>query len=681
MAERVSSAKAPAKGQKRSGRKSPQLEANKASSARKTADADKGAGTGGAGKEKAKSSDPFLQFAGRWQEAWADGMNGWLQQGGLNPFLNNRHRETVAPKEACPPTDVEPAAKLTSVDRLIHVMLGQAMGGVSPASLGLAWMDWGAHLAMSPGKQAHLLEKAQRKVARLALRHMRGLHHGEPQPPCIQPLPHDHRFDDPAWGEPPFDAIYQSFLLLQQWWHNATTDVRGASKHSLDMVNFISRQMLDMYSPSNNILTNPELLRTTMEQGGDNLLRGFLNAVEDWELAAAGHPPAGAEEYRPGKTVATTEGEVVYRNRLIELIQYKPATEKVAAEPVLIVPAWIMKYYILDLEPQNSLVKYLVDRGHTVFMISWKNPTAEDRDLSMDDYLDFGIMKAVKAIETIVPGKKIDAVGYCLGGTLLAIAAAYLGRKGDGPLSSVTLLAAQTDFTDAGELKLFIDESQLTFLDDLMWDQGYLDTKQMAGAFHMLRSQDLIWSRLVHENLMGERAPMNALMAWNADATRMPYRMHSEYLRHMFLNNDLFEGRYEAFGHHVSLSDIRAPLFVVSTETDHVAPWKSVYKINLISDAPITFVLTSGGHNAGIVSEPGHPHRHFRVSTREPSARYVSPDTWLERTPVNKGSWWPAWVDWLDALSSGQEPPPPMGRAGTDYVPLAPAPGHYVLQP
>ena len=675
MAARTSSAK--------TGSKSPQLEANKASTARKAAPAGakKHSDKDETGSENA--ANPFLDMAEKWQSAWADGVTGLMErQRNLNPFLNNRHPEQVRPKEeGCPPTDVEPAAKLTSVDRLLHVMIAQAMGGVSPASLGLAWMDWGAHLAMSPGKRAHLMEKAQRKFARLALRHMKSLRTGEAQPPCIQPLPHDHRFDDAAWREPPYDVMYQSFLLMQQWWHNATTDVRGASKHSLDMVNFVSRQILDMYSPSNNILTNPELFKKTVEEGGDNLWRGFLNAVEDWERNAAGHPPAGAENYRPGKTVAVTEGEVVYRNRLIELIQYKPTTEKVGAEPVLVVPAWIMKYYILDLEPQNSLVKYLVDRGHSVFMISWKNPTAEDRDLSMDDYLDFGVMKAIKAVEAIVPDSKIDAVGYCLGGTLLSIAAAYLGRNGDGPLNSVTLFAAQTDFSEAGELKLFIDDSQLTFLDDMMWDQGYLDTKQMAGAFHMLRSQDLIWSRLVHENLMGERAPMNALMAWNADATRMPYHMHSEYLRHMFLNNDLFEGRYEAFGHHVSLSDIRAPLFVVSTETDHVAPWKSVYKINLVADVPITFVLTSGGHNAGIVSEPGHPHRHFRISTRGPSQRYVSPESWLERTEPEEGSWWPAWVNWLDDLSSGKVDPPSMGVPGTDYAPLSPAPGHYVLQP
>ena len=442
----------------------------------------------------------------------------------------------------------------------------------------------------------------------------------------------------------------------------------------------MARQLLDMVSPVNFIATNPEVLRTTVEENGRNLIRGAMNAFADWERTLGGKPPAGAEAFQPGQQVAATQGQVVWRDRLIELIQYAPVTEQVRAEPILIVPAWIMKYYILDLSPNNSLVKYLVDRGHTVFMISWHNPTAEDRDLGLDDYLRQGFLSALKAVRAIVPGRKINAAGYCLGGTLLAMAAAYLAREEDGVLNSVTLLAAQTDFTEAGELTLFVDDSQLNYLEDIMWDQGYLDTKQMAGAFQLLRSNDLVWSRVVHEYLMGRRPPMIDLMAWNADATRMPYRMHSEYLRRLFLNNDLFEGRYKIDGTPIALSDIRAPMFVVSTEQDHVAPWRSVYKINLMTDTEVTFVLTSGGHNAGIVSEPGHHDRHFRLASRPAGENYADPDTWAEATPLTQGSWWPAWAEWLENRSSGRVAPPPLGAPDSGYPALGPAPGRYVLE-
>jgi polyhydroxyalkanoate synthase len=542
-----------------------------------------------------------------------------------------------------------------------------------------AYLDWAVHLANSPGKQGELFEKAIRKSVRFNS-YLGALLSGKADEPCIAPLPQDHRFSAAQWQKPPFSVYYQAFLLLQQWWHNATDGVEGVSDHHRDVVAFSTRQLLDVFSPANFPLTNPEVLEATIASGGMNLVRGFQNLFEDWERAVLGKPPVGVEKFRVGKEVAVTPGKVIYRNRLIELVQYSAATKTVYPEPILIVPAWIMKNYILDLSPDNSMVRFLVDQGHTVFMISWKNPTESDRDLGMDDYLELGVTSALEAIRTILPDEKVHAVGYCIGGTLLAISAAALGRDNKDWLKSVTLFAAQTDFTEAGELMLFIDQSQVSYLEDLMWDKGYLDTSEMAGAFQLLRSSDLIWSRIVHEYLMGERTPMIDLMAWNADSTRMPYRMHSEYLRKLFLNNEFAEGHYQVGDKPVALTDIRVPIFAVGTESDHVSPWRSVYKINLLTDTEVTFLLTSGGHNAGIISEPGHPGRHHRVAKKREGEVYIGAEQWFDITPVKDGSWWPTWQTWLARHSGKKTRPPEAGRVEDGYAPLCDAPGTYVLE-
>jgi polyhydroxyalkanoate synthase len=564
-------------------------------------------------------------------------------------------------------------------DRLLRARVGRLSFGLSPPGLLLVTLDWLVHLGFSPGKQRDLVRKLLRKALRFGCYTARAAFQPD-APPAIEPLPQDQRFADPAWRSWPFNLWQQSFLLAQQWLHNATTGVRGVSRHDEQVVTFIGRQLLDIFAPTNWPWTNPEVIRATCEQAGANLLRGAANFLEDWERAVLDRKPAGADAYPVGRAVAVTPGRVIYRNRLIELIQYAPATDAVQAEPVLIVPAWIMKYYILDLSPDNSLVKYLVDRGHTVFAISWKNPGRDDGDLGLEDYRTLGLMEALAAVSAVVPGRNVHAVGYCLGGTLLAIAAAALARDGDDRLRTVTLLAAETDFHEPGALSLFIDETEVSFLEDLMWDQGFLDTRQMAGAFQLLRSNDLIWSRMVRDYLLGAREPMTDLMAWNADGTRLPSRMHSEYLRGLFLRNDLAEGHYRVGGRPVTLADIRVPLFAVSTIKDHVAPWRSVYKIHLLTDTDLTFVLTAGGHNAGIVSEPGHPRRCYQMASRAEGDRYIDPDTWQAVTPTHEGSWWPAWQGWLEGHSSGPGPVPGMGAPDRGYPPLAPAPGTYVLQ-
>jgi polyhydroxyalkanoate synthase len=443
------------------------------------------------------------------------------------------------------------------LDALTRSGLGRVTQGLSPAAMTQAYMDWLVHLAISPGKQQELREKAQRKLTRLLL-HETQLTRGA-STPCIEPLPQDERFKHPDWQRPPFLSYYQSFLLLQQWWWNATTGVHGVTRHHEYMVTFFARQWLDMFSPSNFLSTNPEVLSETVRTAGMNLAQGAANLWEDALTQATGKPPVGAEQFQVGKNLALTPGKVILRDRLIELIQYAPQTATVHPEPVLIVPSWIMKYYILDLSPANSLVKYLVDAGHTVFMLSWKNPGAEDRDLGMDNYLRDGVLAALDAVSSVVRGHKINAVGYCLGGTLLGIAASALARDGDTRLNSLSLLASELDFTEPGELSLFVDESQIAFLEDAMWTQGYLDGKQMAGAFALLNSRDLVWSKMIHSYLMGQRAPLTDLMAWNIDATRLPYRMHSEYLRQLYLNNDLAEGNYRVGGRPVALTDIRVP--------------------------------------------------------------------------------------------------------------------------
>jgi polyhydroxyalkanoate synthase len=583
------------------------------------------------------------------------------------PSLARQRAQLTAPGgyEAEPPADV---------DRLLHAIMAEATQGIAPSSLALALLDWLMHLAMSPGKWQQLVQKAFKKNL-LWLSYASHASLGLPCAPCIEPLAQDRRFRNELWQSWPYNIVQQAFLLNQQWWHNVTTGIDGVTRHHEQMVSFAARQLLDMLSPLNFVATNPEVSEAVLREGGASFVRGALNFTEDLRRRAVGEQPVGTELFRPGFEVAATPGQVVFRNRLIELIQYAPATGAVHAEPILIVPAWIMKYYILDLSPHNSLVRYLVEHGHTVFMISWHNPQSSDSELGMDDYVRDGVMAAFGAVGHLVQGHRINAVGYCLGGTLLAITAAALATSGRQLINSMTLLAAQTDFSEAGELMLFIDEGQIDWLEDLMWQQGYLDNRQLAGAFKLLRSRDLVWSVAVNQYLLGRRAPMTDLMAWNADSTRMPRRMHSDYLRHLFLRNDLASGRYRVAGEPVALTDIGKPLFVVATMGDHVSPWRSVHKIHLVPNCDITFVLTSGGHNAGIISEPGHRGRSYYIANRPQGACYLDPDTWVAAAEQRDGSWWPAWLSWLDQMSAGG-----MVAARQLEGGLGPAPGSYVLE-
>jgi len=584
---------------------------------------------------------------------------------------SEQRREASTWQGGTRPRYPEASVEHAHIDLALNAALGRLTGYVSPAALAGAWQDWANHLLLSPAKQMELGVQAISNLQRW-LQYSASAMFGTAAEP-VQPLAQDKRFNDPLWHAWPWNQISQGFLLTQQWWHRATSGVRGVSAHHSDVVTFITRQMLDGIAPSNFIATNPVAQQVTLASGGQNLLNGLLRAGTDLRRAFAG--TSAPVSYLPGRDVAITPGKVVVENHLIELLRYDPVTPQVHGVPLLVVPAWIMKYYILDLSPHNSLVRYLVEHGHTVYMISWKNPQADDRDLSLDDYRRLGVMAALDAVVRETGAPQVNACGYCLGGTLLAIAAAAMARDGDERLASITLLAAQVDFTEPGELSLFIDESQVSFLEAVMWQQGYLDTRQMSGAFQLLRSNDLIWSRRLRHYLLDIPDHDNDLASWNADATRMPCRMHSQYLRHLFLKNSLASARLLVDGRPVSLTDIHIPIFAVGTMTDHVAPWRSVYKIIPLSDTSVTFLLTTGGHNAGVVSPPGKPGRSYQVSTHEHDGPYVDPDTWQAETRQREGSWWPAWEHWLARQAGAWVDPPPPPRSLRD------APGNYVLQP
>jgi polyhydroxyalkanoate synthase len=569
-------------------------------------------------------------------------------------------------------------ASFHTIDRALRAAEARLTHGISPTAVGGAWFDWAVHLSRAPGKRMELAARAWTEGLRWLL-WLRIAATRQDPPPLIAPTDGDTRFTDPAWQAFPFNAMAQAHLLAEAWWRAATRGVPGLAQAHADRVAFMLRQMVDVLAPSNLPWINPAIAEHTIAEAGTNLLRGAANWIDDLERSLTGAPPPGTEAFRPGREVAITPGRVVFRNDLMEVIQYDPGTETVHAEPVLIVPAWIMKYYILDLSPENSLVRWLVAQGFTVFMVSWKNPDARDRDTALDDYRRRGVMAALDAVSTILPDRRIHACGYCLGGTILAIAAATMARDGDERLASMTLLAAQTDFAEAGELMLFVDESQLAFLEDMMWDRGFLDTHQMSGAFQALRTNELVWSRLMRDYVLGERRAVNDLLAWNSDQTRMPARMHGEYLRGLFLENRLTAGRFAVEGRVIALSDIGVPIFAVGTAKDHIAPWRSVYKVSLFSDTDVTFVLASGGHNAGIVSEPGHAGRQFQIMTRTHAERYLDPDSWAAVAPHRDGSWWTDWAGWLaTAGSMGMVAPPPMGAPDRGLPPLDAAPGSYV---
>jgi len=561
---------------------------------------------------------------------------------------------------------------LRDLDQRLRGRFARLTGGQSPWAALQAWEDWLFHLSVSPARQMELWWRWSEALKALA----ESSTATEQKDWAFLPEPGDRRFRSAGWNRPPFHLLAQSHLAAEAQWRAATSCIRGVTGHHARRVAFMGSSVLNAFAPVNFAGTNPDVLDAALATGGRNFLEGMMNFWTDM-AAQGGHTRSGERpDWRVGETMATTEGHVVYRNDLFELIQYAPRTEKVHPEPILIVPAWIMKYYILDLTPEDSYVRWLTSQGFTVYIMSWKNPGPEQRETSFDDYRRYGVMEALDVVSRAHGDTPIHGVGYCLGGTILSIAAAAMNRQGDTRLASLTLLAAQTDFREAGELLLFIDESQLSLLEDLMHVEGTLDARNMSGAFSMLRAHEMLYARMVERYMLGRMTKPGPLDAWLADATRMPARMHGEYLRQLFMENSFTHGELSVDGEYVAVKDIQIPVFALGAERDHIAPWRSVHRIGLHGNSEMTFVLSGGGHNSSVVSPPGKAGAYYFTGPSIGMARHIEPDAWLAAAGRKEGSWWPEWLAWLIARTgSGQTASLPLPSQI-----LGPAPGTYVLE-
>jgi polyhydroxyalkanoate synthase len=491
--------------------------------------------------------------------------------------------------------------------------------------------------------------------------------------PLYQPAARDKRFKDDAWNANPFfDFMKQSYLLNSAWLQELVEDNETITGKDAQKLDFYVRQLNDALSPSNFVMTNPVVLKEALNSNGQTLLKGMENLLDDLKRSKHGFSvnSADLQHFAVGKNLAVTPGKVIFRNELIELIQYNPAGKTVFERPLLVIPAWINKYYILDLQQKNSFAKWLVDQGYSVFMISWVNPGKAHAKTEFQDYMTHGLLAAMEAIEQATGAKTISAMGYCLGGTLLSITLAYLKAKGqEKRIHNATFLTTLTDFSDAGELGLFVDEEQLAVVEEKMRKEGYFDAADMAAVFNVLRANDLIWSFVVNNYLLGRDPFPFDLLYWNSDGTRLPLTTHSYYLRNMYLHNNLVKpGKLVFDGVPIDLDTITTPTYFLSAKDDHIAPWESTYRITEHVKKHLTFVLTESGHVAGVVNPPGSKYKFHTCDDTTLSAK-----KWLAASTVEEGSWWPHWHAWNKEFA---------GKKVEAFVPgkgLCDAPGTYVL--
>jgi polyhydroxyalkanoate synthase len=548
---------------------------------------------------------------------------------------------------------------------------------VDPLNLTRTFLDFTAKMMADPNKlmQAQIeLWQQYMKLWQVTAQRMMG----QPVEPVAEPAKGDKRFADPAWkDEVVFDYLKQSYLLTARWLQGSIKEVEGVDDKTAQKVDFYTRQFIDAMSPSNFALTNPQVVKATIESKGENLLKGLQNLLTDLERGKGqlAIRQTDMTAFKVGENVATTPGKVVYQNDLMQLIQYAPTTAEVHKMPLLIVPPWINKFYILDLKPENSFIKWVVERGYTVFVISWVNPDARLAQLGFEDYIKLGPLAALDAIAKAIGERQVSAIGYCIGGTLMATTLALMAARGDERIAACTFFTAQVDFSEPGELGVFIDEDQLASVEELMSKRGYLEGSQMATTFNMLRANDLIWSFVVNNYLMGKDPFPFDLLFWNADATRMPGVMHSYYLRNMYQKNLLSKpGELVIDNVPIDLGKISIPVYLQAGKEDHIAPAKSVYKATQIFSGPVRFMLAGSGHIAGVVNPPRN--KKYQHWLNETAKNPPTLDEWKARAQEFPGSWWNDWDKWLSAISGPKVPARVPGEGGLPA--LEDAPGSYV---
>jgi len=546
---------------------------------------------------------------------------------------------------------------------------------MDPFNLTSAYKEWLAALASNPQKLAEANMAYMQNATNLYQRSMMSLL-GIEAGPVIQEQKGDRRFRHDDWAEKPiFSAIKQTYLLTSQWMRSIVTDMDGLDEHTAEKVKFFTESYIDAMSPTNFAITNPAVIEKTLETKGENLVHGLRNMLEDLERGKGQLQikMTDTEAFELGKNVAVTPGKVVFQNRMFQLIQYSPTTEKVSERPLLVVPPWINKFYIMDLQPKNSLLRWLVAQGHTVFVVSWVNPDESFRDTRFENYMQDGVISAVDVVEQITGVNEINAIGYCIGGTLLTTTLAYMKSKGDDRIKSATFFTTMLDFSEPGELGVFIDDEQITSLEDQMEKDGYLEGSSMAGAFNLMRANDLIWSFYINNYLLGNDPRPFDLLYWNSDSTRMPAKMHSWYLRNMYLENKLCKpGALSVDGVPIDISTIDIPVCFASTVEDHIAPWKSTYAGARLFSGDVRFILGGSGHIAGVINPPEANKYDYRIIDELPD----DPDLWAITAEKHPGSWWPEWQKWIQPMTGGQIDARIPGSG--NFKALEDAPGSYV---